>query len=582
MSTNIDTMKLYWEHIRQYKTTFWLQIIFVPLAALLLDLLVPYLLSMAVGTFSTHDTALLQKCLWAAAGIGFMGVLFNFIGFQAAIIHESAVRKSLVDSTLLKLLLKDQTFFSNQKIGALTGKFIDFVNGHVNLQDMVVMNTLRFLLSFGVGVVIIFLHSAIMGWIVLLLLVALLVQVRLSMKFRAPLRMARKNMIAELNGATADSISNNLTVKTFAHERQEQRAIAKLTTKYQQVYRKDFRWMSTEGSSRLLLMTLVQVIAIAVMAHLLFAGNIELGIAVFIVSYLQRVATQIFSLGELVNGYDRIFLQTAPMTEILLTSNTITDMPRAKRLTKPQGKISLNHVSYHYPDDDEMVLHDLNLTIPAGQKVGLVGKSGSGKTTLTRLMLRFDDVSDGEITIDGHNIRAVTQESLRKAISYVPQEPLLFHRELKENIAYGKLDATDEQIEKAARDANALDFIKKLPQSFQTIVGERGVKLSGGQRQRVAIARALLKDAPILVLDEATSALDSESEKQIQQSLSTLMKGRTSLVIAHRLSTIAKLDRIIVMNDGKIIEDGTHEQLLTKNGLYAKLWRHQSGGFIDE
>lgn len=582
MSTNIDTMKLYWEHIRQYKTTFWLQIIFVPLAALLLDLLVPYLLSMAIGTFSTHNIALLQKCLWGAAGVGLMGVLFNFIGFQAAIIHESAVRKSLVDSTLLKLLLKDQAFFSNQKIGALTGKFIDFVNGHVNLQDMVVMNTLRFLLSFGVGVVIIFLHSVIMGWIVLLLLITLLVQVRLSMKFRAPLRMARKNMIAELNGATADSISNNVTVKTFAHEKQEQHTIAKLTAKYQQVYRKDFRWMSTEGSLRLLLMTLVQVIAIAVMAHLLFTNKIELGIAIFIVSYLQRIATQIFSLGELVNGYDRIFLQTAPMTEILLSPDATTDAPYAKRLPAPKGEISLNHVSYHYPDGDDLVLHNLNLTIPAGQKVGLVGKSGSGKTTLTRLMLRFDDVSDGEITIDGHNIRAVTQESLRKAISYVPQEPLLFHRELKENIAYGKLGATDEQVTQAAHDANALDFIKKLPQSFQTIVGERGVKLSGGQRQRVAIARALLKDAPILVLDEATSALDSESEKLIQQSLATLMKGRTSLVIAHRLSTIAKLDRIIVMNDGAIIEDGTHEQLLTKNGLYAKLWRHQSGGFIDE
>ena len=207
----------------------------------------------------------------------------------------------------------------------------------------------------------------------------------------------------------------------------------------------------------------------------------------------------------------------------------------------------------------------------------MVGRSGSGKTTLTRLLLRLEDIQEGLILIDGQDISEVTQVSLRRQIAYVPQEPLLFHRTIAENIAYGRPQATTEEIRQAAREANALEFIEKLPEGFDTITGERGVKLSGGQRQRIAIARAILTNAPILVLDEATSALDSESEKMIQDALVNLMKDRTSIVIAHRLSTVSSLDRIIVLKDGKIEEDGTHEQLLKNNGEYAGLWEHQTG-----
>jgi ATP-binding cassette subfamily B protein len=230
----------------------------------------------------------------------------------------------------------------------------------------------------------------------------------------------------------------------------------------------------------------------------------------------------------------------------------------------------------------EHVFDKFNLTVPAGQRVGLVGHSGSGKTTLTRLLLRFSDIDAGKIAIDGQDIAKVTQRSLREAIAYVPQEPMLFHRSLRENIAYGKPNASEEEIRRAAQQANALQFIESLPEGFDTTVGERGVKLSGGQRQRIAIARAILKNAPILVLDEATSALDSESEKLIQESLAELMKGRTSIVIAHRLSTIAKLDRIVVLDKGRIAEDGTHTELIKQGGVYSSLWAHQSGGFIEE
>jgi len=236
------------------------------------------------------------------------------------------------------------------------------------------------------------------------------------------------------------------------------------------------------------------------------------------------------------------------------------------------------------PDDEpiDSLFSDFSLSINKNTKIGLVGVSGSGKSTLMKLLLRFYDVDSGRILISGHDIKRVTQQSLHENIAYVPQEPLLFHRTVLENIAYSKPQATLEQVRTAAKQANALEFIEKLPKGFETLVGERGVKLSGGQRQRIAIARAILKDAPILILDEATSALDSESEKLIQDALEKLMKGRTSIVIAHRLSTIATLDRVVVLDNGKIIEDGSHQVLLKEKGTYAKLWAHQSGGFIEE
>ncbi len=557
-------------------------LIAIPVAALLNDTLLPYLLSQAVGTFSTGSLDELSQFLWLAAGVAVIGVGINLLGFQSAIVHESSVRRDLANDVVARLLVKDQAFFANQKVGALTGKFIDFLNAHVGLQDLVILRTLSFILAVGSGVAIIFWHAPLLGAIILALIVGLLVQIRISIKLRSPLRKERKTLVGEVNGAAADTISNSLTVKTFAHEDYELSALSKLTTKYKHVYMRDFRWMSIEGSTRILVMSIVQIIAIAVIARMLMNEQLELGIAIFTVAYLQRVASQLFSLGEIINGYDRLFIQAAPMTEILIEDHKIKDFS-TRRLGKVRGYLSLHAVDYSYEDNPDIkVLSTVSLDIPAGQKVGLIGHSGAGKTTVTKLLLRFDDVTAGAITIDGTDIRDITQASLRQNIAYVPQEPMLFHRSLRENIAYGNLDATDKQIERAIKQANAYEFITKLPDGLDTIVGERGVKLSGGQRQRIAIARAILKDAPILILDEATSALDSESEKLIQASLDTLMKGRTSIVIAHRLSTIAKLDRIIVLADGTIVEDGSHTELLAHGGIYQTLWDHQSGGFIEE
>ena len=228
------------------------------------------------------------------------------------------------------------------------------------------------------------------------------------------------------------------------------------------------------------------------------------------------------------------------------------------------------------------VFKDFNLAIPGGQRIGLVGISGSGKTTLTKLLLRLADIQEGQILVDGQNVADITQQSLRRSIAYVPQEALLFHRSIAENISYGRPHATMDQIREAARQANALEFIEALPQGFDTITGERGIKLSGGQRQRIAIARAMLADAPILVLDEATSALDSESEAAVQEALARLMEGRTALVVAHRLSTVSSLDRIVVLSHGVIVEDGTHQELVEQGGEYARLWSRQIGAYEDE
>ncbi len=310
--------------------------------------------------------------------------------------------------------------------------------------------------------------------------------------------------------------------------------------------------------------------------------NAPAGVLYLAVNYSLQLTRRLWESNRVLRNFNRAFGDASDMTEILSIQPDIQDKEGAVLLNKGRGDIKLNNVDFYYPDQqNEVLFSGLNIHIKPGEKIGLVGKSGSGKTTLTKLLLRLNDISSGEILIDGQNIVDVTQKSLRESISYVPQEPLMFHRSVAENIRYGNPRATNKEVEAAAKMANAYEFIIKLADGFETLVGERGVKLSGGQRQRIAIARAMLKNAPILLLDEATSALDSESELLIQEALWKLMEGRTAIVIAHRLSTIQKMDRIIVMDNGKIIEQGTHKELSRSDGIYAELWSHQSGGFID-
>jgi ABC-type multidrug transport system, ATPase and permease components len=382
----------------------------------------------------------------------------------------------------------------------------------------------------------------------------------------------------------ADTITNVQTVKTFGAEDRELREHQKLGQIFADIRVEDWSLISRRGNNRMLILVIFQALFVLITIWLVRHDPALLGVGIFAFTFTITLSNRLFTVNQLIRIIEESLLQASPMTAVISDQPEITDKPGASELRIQGGQVELQNVSFRYHDADRnnYVFTNLNLTIKPGERVGLVGPSGGGKSTLTRLLLRFDDVTDGAILIDGQNIADVTQTSLRQHIAYVPQEPLLFHRSIKENIAYGKPGASLAEIKEAAQLAHADEFINKLKDGYDTIVGERGVKLSGGQRQRVAIARAILKNAPILILDEATSALDSESEVLIQEALWELMKGRTAIVIAHRLSTIQKMDRIVVLSEGKIVEEGSHKQLLRKKGLYAKLWSHQSGGFIEE
>ena len=582
MNINRQTIRLYWAQARKHKTSFFIMLIFIPVGATIIDSVLPYFLSQAVGTIGSGDTDKLQQLLIIGGVVGIAGAIMNYIGFQAMANHESHILAHLREETFSQLMLKDHQFFTNQKIGAMTSRYIDFVRNHISIQDLFIIRTLGFVMSVGSGLVILLFQSWIVAAIIAGLILVLVLEIRWSTKYRAPFRHERKTLVSEIHGTVADALTNNLIVRSFANEKREINTLQKMTRRFTKVYQKDIGFMAGEGSTRVGLMVIVQIISIVVASNMVVRGQLTLAAAIFMLAYLQRIGSQLFVLGDIIHGYDQSLLDSQPMTEMLLTENHVNDKKNAKALSITSPSIQFDKASYRYPDGNEDVLRSITLTIDAGQKVGLVGHSGAGKSTIVQLLLRFSDVTNGAILIDGQNIAEITQESLRRAIAYVPQEPLLFHRDLRDNIAYGKPDATEKEIRDAARKANALEFIDKLPHGLDTTVGERGVKLSGGQRQRIAIARAILKDAPILILDEATSALDSESERLIQSSLERLMENRTSIVIAHRLSTIAKLDRIIVLDDGKVAEDGTHTELLAAGGIYAKLWSHQSGGFIEE
>lgn len=477
---------------------------------------------------------------------------------------------------------QSMTFHTNRFGGSLVSATQKYVGAYATLMD-----TFTYSLLPGVATVamtIALLAPLVPAYVVLLAAVLAIYVVVVLKLYRKilPINAAASAAQNHLSGELSDSITNIMAVKTAGREAYEQEVFRRASEDVRQA---DSARMRRSVRTGAVTSTLI-VLMMALTAVFIAGGNAWLGISggtlVMMFTYTNMLAMRFNMLSAMFQQINRALGDAHDLTVALDEPLLVADDPNAPELRVTAGRIDFEGVGFRYADADEQdrVFDDFTLEIPAGQRVGLVGRSGSGKTTLTTLLLRLEDLTRGRIVIDGQDIAHVTQTSLRRQIAYVAQEPMLFHRSIRENIAYGRPDASDAEVERAAREANAWEFIERLPDGLDTEVGERGVKLSGGQRQRVAIARAILMDAPILVLDEATSALESESERLIQDALENLMRGRTAIVVAHRLSTVASLDRIVVLSHGAIAEDGTHEELVAAGGEYASLWSRQTGSFL--
>lgn len=582
--TTKKTLAIYKQEIQTDLKSFWAGVILIPLSnlfsAVLMPLIVSYIIQVIVVNGSFNHVLLL---LGIMAVVSILAIITNQIGFDVHFNHQERMVTRLLNRAMQALLDQSQRFFSAHKVGSLANDVNAFSRSYLLLTDTLMLHFAGLAVSYIASLIIVAIISPIL-LIPLAALTAFVVwhSIR-SMIERSVHRNVRKELQSQLIGQIADVLGNQTLVRMFGKKREEIRSIDRNRTEIYHVANKEIALIQANARVRQTVLFSFQILVLFLIAWLYKRGDISIAAAVFAITYLVRIISTMFNITAIIRSVEQSFLDAAKVTEILSHTPDVRDNQNAEILNIQKGGILFRSVTFAYADTKhETVFENLSLDITPGTRVGLVGRSGGGKTTLTNLLLRYYDIDRGSILIDNNDISHVTQDSLRHAISYVPQDPYLFHRSLRENIAYGGDNPTDKEIIAASKKANALEFIEKLPHGLDTIVGERGVKLSGGQRQRIAIARAILKDAPILVLDEATSALDSESEGLIQKSLETLMKGRTSIVIAHRLSTIAKLDRIIVLDQGKIVEDGSHTELLKQDGIYASLWAHQSGGFIEE
>lgn len=589
MGTTQRSLLIFWRANRAHPVLFFGTIITFTTGMVLQKIIMPLVgaltINALVASYGAHTTdywpIFTPYILWFA-GVAIAGQICNDAALFLLSKLETKVRPELQMRVFDHLLNQSLSFHANNFSGSLVNQTSKFTGAYIMLTDIFTINIIMTLVMsvVAIGVVAFYLPwvgLAMFGWTIFFAWINIFLT-RRRIHLSKIAAKAESVLVAHL----ADSIGNVAAIKSFAREQDESgqhrvKSIDRALKKYaswKQATRNDF-----------VIGMMMAALQLAVLTMLIFSAMesvVAIGTLLLVQVYTTQLISQLWGLSGMSRNIEQAISDASEMTEILGEDVGVKDPAKPQKLQVSKGALAFSNVTFAHDGNKETLFKNFDLQVAPGEKIGLVGHSGSGKTSLTRLLLRFTDINTGAITIDGQDIARVTQADLRRHIAYVPQEPLLFHRSLRENIAYGAPTASDEAIIKAAKLAHADEFIKTLPQGYDTMVGERGVKLSGGQRQRIAIARAILKDAPILVLDEATSALDSESEKLIQDALKKLMKGRTTLVIAHRLSTIQTMDRIVVLADGVISEQGSHTDLLKKGGVYADLWKHQSGGFLEE
>ena len=535
-------------------------------------------LANSTGTdiFEAAEDALI---LFALLNLGI--VLFSRASGAALVMTGPYLRAEIRKSLFSYLLHHSHRYFISHFAGSLANRIAEVSMSCMHALWTITFDFYPLVIKSLVALIVLFTAS---DELALVLCLWLGIYVYVSFLLARRCRIYAQDFAAArslVTGKVVDSVTNVMNAKMFARRQYEEDYLTDylnhevnhaLRTYW---YMEKLRWF--QFSAAMVLMIAMVGYALKIWSE----GDMSVG-------EFSMVAGLAIMLIEAARGLSRSFLEffeylgnISDGVSVFVQSHEIVDKPGAPALTVDRGEIRFSELCFTYHEGLQVFEH-LNVTIEPKQQVGLVGYSGSGKSTFVNLMLRLFEPQSGVISIDGQDILQVTQDSLRESISMIPQDPQLFHRSLMENIRYGRLDASDDEVIEAAKKAHAHDFILQTENKYESLVGERGVKLSGGQRQRIAIARAILKDSPILILDEATSALDSVTEKKIQQGLDNLMKGRTVVVVAHRLSTISHMDRILVFDQGKIIEDDTHQQLLRRNGHYAHLWNMQAGGFLPE
>jgi ATP-binding cassette subfamily B protein len=544
----------------------------------------PLIVAHLIGRFAGHGPAGIGAAMPYV--LGFAGVLLFAeivwrIGIHCLNRLDGHGIENLYVIGMDELLAKDAAFFHDNFAGSLTKRVLSFASRFEDFTDNLVFNI--------VGSLVPLVFASVVLWRYDPLLVAGLVGlIALTGAGIAPLIRRRQRLvdqreeaIARVSGHVADSLMNMDTIRAFAAEGLE---AAEHRSRVADQRRKtvlswDFANLRIDAlvaPMSVLTNGLGLLLAVAL-------GASQHGIEAIVVAftYYSNATRIMFEFNQIYRQLESSLTEAAQFTELLFTPPAVVD-PIAPEPLRPQASdVRFERVTFAHAGGPPLFT-GLDLTVPSGTKLGLVGRSGGGKSTLTRLLLRMMDIDDGQILIGGQDISTLRQSDLRSLFAYVPQDPAMFHRTLRDNIAFARPHATDAEVYQAAQAAHVTEFAEALPDGFGTMVGERGVKLSGGQRQRVALARAILRDAPILLLDEATSALDSESEILVQQALWRLMEGRTALVVAHRLSTVARMDQLVVLDHGQIAEQGTHQELLHRDGIYARLWQHQSGGFLDD